>query len=161
MKSGSASKYPVLSVEQICNIPIREIADNDAALFLWVPTPLLDQGFVVLKAWGFKYKTTLYWHKIGRKGLGFWFSGDVENCLLAIRGKIKAFRCQKSNLVAVTPQEHSRKPAEITNLIEPYCPEPRLEVFCRGTPRPGWYGWGNECNSSVRIAAFDYLMSKQ
>lgn len=63
MKSGSAAKYPTMTLEEICALPIREIAAKDCCLFLWTTTPLLMEAMEVWKAWGFKYKTKIYWEK--------------------------------------------------------------------------------------------------
>ena len=27
----------------------------------------------------------------------------------------------------------------------------RLELFCRGSQRPGWKGWGNECTGGTDV----------
>jgi N6-adenosine-specific RNA methylase IME4 len=40
---------------------------------------------------------------------------------------------------------HSEKPDEIYEAVERMYPGlQRLELFCRGVPRPGWAAWGNE-----------------
>ncbi|GAI63912.1 unnamed protein product, partial [marine sediment metagenome] len=91
MKSGSAAKYPTMSLEELKQLPVQKIAAKDSILFLWTTTPLLDETFEIMKAWQFAYKTAIYWYKIKSWGLGFWFRGEVELCLLGIRGKVKAF----------------------------------------------------------------------
>ena len=145
MKSGSAAKYPTLSLEEICALPVKEISDKNSVLCLWVPTPLLDHGFEVMKHWGFHYKTAIYWRKLGRLGMGFWLRGQVEPCLVGVRGRVKAWRLQKPNIIQSHPREHSRKPEEFWELIDPIVIDPKIELFCRGTPRSGWYGWGKDC----------------
>ena len=40
---------------------------------------------------------------------------------------------------------HSEKPIIFAEMIETMFPTlPRLEMFARGKPRPGWDYWGNE-----------------
>jgi predicted DNA-binding transcriptional regulator AlpA len=40
---------------------------------------------------------------------------------------------------------HSEKPDVLYEAVERMYPTlPKLELFCRGRPRPGWTGWGNE-----------------
>jgi len=51
-------------------------------------------------------------------GMGFWFRGQVEVCLLGIRGKIKPFRLQTPNFIQTKALRHSEKPIEIRRLIE-------------------------------------------
>jgi len=71
-----------------------------------------------MKTWGFKYKTAIFWRKIMSLGMGFWFRGQVEMLLLGIKGKVKAFRCQKVNFLQTRVKAHSEKPIEIYEWIE-------------------------------------------
>ncbi len=57
MKSGAVSKYPTMSLEDICDMSIP--SDKNAVLFLWATVPLLPEAFTVMNAWGFKYKTMI------------------------------------------------------------------------------------------------------
>lgn len=155
MISGSAAKYPTMSLLEICTMNVRDIADpSGSVLFLWTTTPFLVDGSapLVMKEWGFTPKTAIYWRKIMSLGMGFWFRGQVEVCLVGIRGKVKAFRCQKPNFIQSKVRAHSQKPEELWQLVEPelekYKLSPRIELFCRGEPRPGWDGFGKECHHS-------------
>ena len=60
-------KYPTLPLEEICAVPVAQIATESALLFLWVPPPILEQAFHVITAWGFEYRTAVVWvkHAIG------------------------------------------------------------------------------------------------
>lgn len=133
MTSGSAQRYPVMSIDELCRLPIRELAAPRCALFLWGTVPTLHEyPFRLLKAWGFSYKTSLFWVKTGKIGLGYWFRGEVEPCLLAIRGKVPAFRCQESNTLEGRRGLHSRKPIDFWRKLELAVPSefsPRLELF--------------------------------
>lgn len=145
MKSGASAKYPTLTVDEICKLKIPH--DKDCILFLWVTVPLLDEGFKVLSAWGFKYKTMITWHKIMSLGLGYWFRGQTEHALVAVRGKVKALRHQKGNIIQAKARKHSQKPDEFWELIEPALEgkglDQRLEMFAR-QDRDGWDVMGNE-----------------
>jgi N6-adenosine-specific RNA methylase IME4 len=158
MVSGSAAKYTTLPLLDICNMGVPAIAHSGGSvLFLWTTTPFLVDGSAthVMKEWGFKPKTAIYWRKIMSLGMGYWFRGQVEVCLVGIRGDVKAFRCQKPNFIQSKVRAHSQKPEELWQLIEPeldkYKLTPRIELFCRGEPRPGWDGWGSECLNSVQL----------
>ena len=145
MISGSASKYPTMSIKEICSLSIKDIADKNCILFLWTTTPFLEDSFKVLSAWGFKYKTAIYWRKIMSLGMGFWFRGQVEVLILGIKGKIKAFRCQKPNFIQTKVLRHSEKPEEFRELIEGISngyPN-KIELFARQKTE-GWDVWGNE-----------------
>ena len=67
--------YPVLSISDICNLPVGDIAKPDSVLLMWVVDPLLDQAFKVIDAWGFTYKTVGFtWAKTNKNTMGF-FTG--------------------------------------------------------------------------------------
>jgi len=91
----------------------------------------------VMNAWGYKYKTKIYWRKIMSLGMGFWYRGQVEELWLGIKGKIKAFRIQKPDFIETKARKHSQKPDEAYNLIEMSGLNPKIELFARNT-RPGW-----------------------
>jgi len=150
MSSGAAAKYPVMSLNDICNLNIESITDKNAVCFLWVTTPLLPDGLTVLKAWGFTYKTSLYWHKSGRIGLGYWYRGNVEQCLFGIKGKITAFRIPKPNIITAPAGRHSEKPDGMRKMIELSGLEPKIELFARSRAA-GWHVWGNEVNSDIDL----------
>ena len=126
--------------------------------------------FPVMEAWGFAYKTMITWYKVdpktmrGRLGLGHYFRGMTEHCLVGIRGDMKPFGCQLPNIIIEKPREHSRKPEAFWNLVE--CAfrgkdvSPRIELFCRGEPhvehaafeQPLYYdGWGHQCTGKNKV----------
>lgn len=154
MISGSANKYPTLSLDEICNltvdlnnenIPIQDLSEKNAVLFLWTTTPFLKESFAVIESWGFKHKTSLYWIKTGRLLMGHWFRNQVEVCHVCIKGTITPFRKAIPNTIYSKPTKHSRKPNEFWDLIEPiviqYNLNPKIELFSREL-RNGWDGWG-------------------
>jgi N6-adenosine-specific RNA methylase IME4 len=64
VKRGAKSQYKsLLSKEEIWSLPISEISADDAILFLWVPSALLEDGLITLKRWGFELKQTFIWVK--------------------------------------------------------------------------------------------------
>lgn len=155
MISGSASKYPVISDDDICALPVSNIADNNAVLFLWATVPLLPETFDIMRAWGFEYKTAVFWRKIMSLGMGFWFRGQVELCLMGVRGKVKAFRCQKPNFIQSKVRNHSQKPEEMYKLIEGLGINPKIELFAR-CKRNGWDSIGfdiDSCDIKQRLEA--------
>lgn len=147
MKSGSVAKYPTLTTDELCALPIHNIADKNSVLFLWVTCPLKPEAFQVVQAWGYKYKTTIYWHKLDRFGLGYWFRGGVEECWVCVRGKVKAFRSQERNIIESKALAHSHKPDELYDMIEPATAKhnmlPRIELFATQC-RDGWDATGFE-----------------
>ena len=146
------SRYGTMDLDEIRALPVSQVADDPAHLYLWVPNALLTEGLSVMRAWGFEYKTNLIWHKIRKdggpdgRGVGFYFRNVTEVILFGIRGKgartLSAGRRQV-NFLATRKREHSRKPDELYDIIEACSPGPRLELFARGQ-RPEWDSWGNE-----------------
>ena len=50
-----------MTLEEIKNLPIREISEKDCALFLWVTMPMLAEGLQVIEAWGIQiYHLCIY-----------------------------------------------------------------------------------------------------
>lgn len=143
MKSGSAAHYPTMALDEIEEIRVRDIANKNSLLFLWATTPLKPEALAVMKAWGYKYVTTLYWCKPGRPGLGFWFRGCVEECLVGKRGSVKPFHSQMPNVIVEKPRAHSRKPEMFYNIVRLHAPDPKLEMFAR-EPRVGFISMGRD-----------------
>ena len=48
--------YQLMSLEDIKNMPVADLAEENAHLWLWIPNGLLQEGLDVMKAWGFKYR---------------------------------------------------------------------------------------------------------
>ena len=149
--------YGVMKLNDIKKLPVCDMADDNAALFLWVPPPKLDEALEVIKAWGFIYKTVGFtWIKQNKKsdgffmGLGFYTRSNAEFCLLATKGR-GVERKSKSvrQLVISRLREHSRKPDEVRDrIVELFGDIPRIELFAR-TKTPGWDVWGNETNKFI------------
>ncbi len=45
-------RYPTMTLDEICNLPIEKISDEDAHLYLWIPNALLSWGLegVIVKS---------------------------------------------------------------------------------------------------------------
>ena len=61
-------RYPTMTIEEICEIPVSQVAAANSHLYLWVPNALLAEGLEVMKRWGFTYKTNIVWYKIRKDG---------------------------------------------------------------------------------------------
>src|SRR5688500_5944343 len=61
-------RYPTMKLEEICEVPVRQVVGSKCHLYLWVPNALLREGLTVMEAWGFTYKTNLIWYKIRKDG---------------------------------------------------------------------------------------------
>jgi N6-adenosine-specific RNA methylase IME4 len=140
--SGNSLPYPTMDIEEIKAMPVEEIADKNAILWLWTTNAHLRVAFDVVEAWGFEYKTLLTWVK-DRMGTGEWLRGRTEHCLLAVRGKPIFLNGNHTTVVEAARREHSRKPEEFYTLVKATCAGSRVELFCRQR-RAGWCSFGNE-----------------
>ena len=88
-----------------------------------------------------------------RIGMGNYTRGNAENVLVAVRGAgQERLAANVKQMVYAPLAEHSSKPAEVRHRLELlYGDVPRVELFARGTPAPGWTGWGNECEGSLKL----------
>ena len=157
--SGSAKKhYPTMRIEELCALPVADIADRDCALFLWATFPQLPEALRLIQAWGFVYKTVAFvWLKQNRKaltwfyGLGFWTRSNAEICLLATKGHPKRQSAGIHQLVISPVERHSKKPDEVREkIVELMGDVPRIELFAR-QQTPGWDVWGNEVENSTAL----------
>ncbi len=150
------SRYGTMTLDAIKALPVREVSDEPAHLYLWVPNALLPLGLDVLAAWGFTYKSNLVWHKVRKdggsdgRGVGFYFRNVTELVLFGVRGKnarTLAPGRRQVNMLETRKREHSRKPDEQYAIIEACSPGPYLELFGRGTRR-GWTTWGDQADDA-------------
>ncbi len=135
------SRYSVLPVESICGLPVADLAEKNAHLYLWATCSGLDIGLAVMEAWGFTYKTTLTWVKKGRWGLGAYFRTQTEHVLFGVRGSLPTLVGDQLNYFEAAKQGHSVKPEAFMDIVERSSPGPYVELFCR-RPRMGWDSWG-------------------
>jgi N6-adenosine-specific RNA methylase IME4 len=148
------SRYPTMKLEDIRALPVSQVTQEKAHLYLWCPNALLPEALVVMSAWGFVYKSNIVWHKVRKdggpdgRGVGFYFRNVTELLLFGVRGKsVRTLAPARSqvNFLATRKREHSRKPDELYPLIEACSPGPYLELFARGT-RPKWKAWGDQAS---------------
>ena len=142
------TRYETMTLEEIKSLPVSEIADDKAHLYLWVPNALLPYGLAVMDAWGFEYKSNIVWEKIRKdgypdgRGVGFYFRNVTELLLFGIKKKSQPNRTlsparSQVNLIRSQKREHSRKPDEIIPIIEACSLPNRIE----------WDMWGDQANA--------------
>jgi len=139
------NQYPTMSLDDICALPVAEIATPDAILFLWATSPKLEEAMRVIRHWGFTYRTSLVWVK-DRIGMGYYARSRHELLLIATRGDPPAppVSARQDSVIEAPRQGHSRKPDAIYSRIETMYPDlSKIELFARNA-RPGWTVWGNE-----------------
>ena len=156
------TRYETMTVADIKQLPIEQLAGEKAHLYLWVPNALLPDGLAVMDAWGFEYKGNIVWEKVRKdgqpdgRGVGFYFRNVTELLLFGIKKKSAPNRTlaparSQVNLIRTQKREHSRKPDEMVPIIEACSQEPRIELFARGL-REGWDMWGDEATAELEAA---------
>lgn len=68
-KRSAQDQYDTMTMDDIKNLKINELAHKDAVIALWVPSSMLRDGLDLLKAWGFNYKQTWIWVKTKKNPL--------------------------------------------------------------------------------------------
>ena len=147
MRSTDFDVYPTMSVDEIAAMPIRQLAEKDAHLYLWTTQAFLRDAYRVLDAWGFKQGAILVWSK-PPKGVCGTYVCSVEFCLFARRGSLKHLRRKLGTCYQWPRSRHSAKPEAFQDMVETVSPGPYLELFAR-RKRPGWAVWGNEIESDI------------
>ncbi len=151
---AAESHYPTMRVDDICNLPVKDITADNCVLFLWATYPKLEDALKVIEAWGFKYKSIGFqWIKQNRSGegyffgLGRWTRGNTEPCLIAVKGKPHRKSNSVSQLIFSPLRVHSQKPDVVRDKIRELMGEDNsyIELFARNTT-DGWDVWGNETN---------------
>jgi len=158
-KSRDPIYYPRMSTKEICDLPVKELADKPSVLFLWVTDGKLDKAMRVIRSWGFKYKTVAFvWLKLSAKSLrpvkivSPWFMKSTEICLLGVKGKVHPHRLTTVDQLVIAPRtRHSEKPHQVRQRIELMFPtSSKIELFAR-KKYPGWDAWGNEVESDIEL----------
>jgi N6-adenosine-specific RNA methylase IME4 len=153
---GAMGHYPTLSFDDIYNLPIKNLADENCALLLWVTFPKLNKCMKTFEHWGFEYKTIAFnWVKTNKKndkpffGVGYYTKSNTEVCLLGVKGKMKPISNYVSSVVIEPRDIHSKKPSSIRDkIVQLFGDIPRVELFAR-EKTDGWDIWGNELENDI------------
>jgi N6-adenosine-specific RNA methylase IME4 len=155
-EDGSRNVYKAdnpLTIEELADLPIGDVVGG--YLFMWMVGPFwihpdpMKRAMPLLDAWGFEAASIITWAKWNREkdhgygGVGFWFLGNAEWCVVAKRKGWPSIRTGHSSLLVAPKGRHSAKPEAVHELIEECFPGPFLEIFGRRA-RDGWTVLGNE-----------------
>jgi N6-adenosine-specific RNA methylase IME4 len=135
--------YPSMETEDICALPINELAAENAVLFLWTTSPKLYEAKQVIDSWGFEYKASMVWDKI-KHNVGYYVSVRHEFLLICTKGsRLPDSHKLHDSVVSIERTEHSKKPEVFYEIIEEMYQGKKIELFAR-QPRKGWESWGNQ-----------------
>lgn len=132
--------YHTMPMEEIEALPIAQIADENAHLYLWVTNRTLYKAFHLLEAWGFRYITCLTWIK-PHYGVGNYYRSQTEHVLFGVRGSQPLKRHDAGTWFEAPCGKHSAKPDKFYELVESCSYAPYIDIFGR-KERDGWTVWG-------------------
>lgn len=149
--------YKTMTDKEIMNLPVSDIAADDALLFMWITEGKLMQGAKIMEAWGFNYKRIGFvWVKTVRgkntkqpyRAVPSPYTRSCsELCLLGTRGKVRhLIKSRKVMQVVEYASEtrlHSAKPPIVRDRIVELTGEvvPKVELFAREKVK-GWDSHG-------------------
>jgi len=169
-KDAAAGKhYDLMKNADLADIPVKELLNKKAAVFMWATGPRLDYAIDLIRSWGLHYRGIAWvWVKTRKDGKAIHgqgvpptFTKPTTEIVLAAttmpRGR--AWPIQTSAMAQVIEEppaepiyeprtgRHSEKPKRFHRLIEELAgPDlKKLDMFCRGIPEKSWHGWGDEC----------------
>ncbi len=151
-RRGAAAHYDLMPLERIKAMPVANLAEDNAHLYLWTPNNIIPEALQVVKAWGFTYRNMLVWGK-PKLGLGTYVRTSHESCIFATRGKAPVKFHAQPSFMFCAQQDHSHKPEEQFAVIQRLSDGPYLELFARRR-MPGWDVWGNEIDSDIIIPGY-------
>jgi N6-adenosine-specific RNA methylase IME4 len=153
--------YQTMSVKEIKDLPVPEIADLNSDLYLWTTNRYIEAAYEIARTWLFTPSTMLVWTKAPMGGgLGGKWGISTEFCLYARRGRgaDRGRRISGTSFDFKRPYDergkprHSAKPPQFLDLVEQVSEGPYLELFAR-SQRLGWDTWGNEALGHVELGA--------
>lgn len=157
-KNAAAGKhYSLMSLHDICALPVPEIIDKPAACFMWATGPRLTDAIETMKAWGFHYRGVAFvWVKtrqdgkiIHGQGVPPTFTKPTTEFVIAgstnRTGRPFPILDKAVPQVILAPRgRHSQKPVAVRDWIDKLCGDiPKIELFARER-FDGWDAWGDE-----------------
>jgi N6-adenosine-specific RNA methylase IME4 len=152
--TGATRHYTDMSIDELCEMPIENLAQDNAVLFMWTTSPLLLECMPVIEAWGFKYKASIVWDKDAHN-VGHYVSVRHEILMICTKGSCTrdCVELLPSVVKIKKSRKHSEKPEQFRDMIDTmYSQGSRIELFRRGDVPEGWHVWGNEAEICASMA---------
>lgn len=148
--------YETMAVEDICKLPVNQLAHKNCALALWATGPCMPDALTVMRAWGFVWKTVLHvWVKTNPRsrtvvtGPGSFTRSSCEYLVLGMRGHLRGISKVIPQTMLLPRGRHSEKPKEFRDsLVKLFGEVPRIELFARQAA-PGWHAWGSDLQPDI------------
>ncbi len=142
---SAEKQYHTMTIEDLEQLPIKNLAAENAVIFMWATNPLLKEAIKLMGDWGFEYKTNFVWEKTNHTA-GFYVYGQHELLLIGVKGSMLPTGEKFKSIIHGENKEHSKKPQHVYEIIETMYPGTKyIELFARNT-RENWVSWGEEVN---------------
>lgn len=138
--------YPTLTQAELTSLPVKELSERDALVFLWATSYHLEDALALLQTWGFAYNTSFVWVKPHHVVGGGIFKMSHEFLIVGKRGRGlgKPAKLFSSWLEQPRAKVHSTKPLAFQSMLQTMFPNAtKVELFARAQ-RGGWTAWGNQ-----------------
>jgi N6-adenosine-specific RNA methylase IME4 len=120
------------------NLPVQTMCARNAHLYLWVTNGALEQGFELLRYYGFRYVNCLTWCKSGPEREGTYYPSSTEHILVGVKGTLELKRRDVGTWFQWPwGHIHSEKPDRFYELVMSCSPGPYAVLFSK-KQRPGW-----------------------
>lgn len=147
--------YGTMTVEEIAALPVADLADESAHLYVWTTQKYLRDTYAIVEAWGFRYSKMLTWCKAPSGFcMGSHYGNASEFILFGIRGSVPAVNRQPRDWWEWPRAAHSAKPEAFLDIVEQVSPGPYVELFARRA-RFGWSYWGDQSLGTTEMEAED------
>jgi hypothetical protein len=124
-----------MALDAIMALPVGDLAAPDSALLLWAA--LFEEGFEVLKAWGFGFRSHAVWVKPS-VGMGQWFRQQHEMLLLGVRGNMPVPLAANRRGLKLIGRVDRCGPCPVCNGIDRFSISVKKQLWnCRGCQRGG------------------------
>jgi N6-adenosine-specific RNA methylase IME4 len=142
--------YRTMTLGQLVELPVHELADDDAHLYLWTTNAMMEHAHRLARAWGFVVFNIGTWCKSG-PGVGHYMRTNTEHFLFCSRGRAAVPTSKAMASWFQWPRgAHSEKPDAFFDLVEQMSQPPYVELFARRA-RMGWDHWGDESLASIKM----------
>ncbi|MGW6700011.1 MT-A70 family methyltransferase [Nocardia sp. NPDC055049] len=138
----SAVSRGSMNLDHFKALPVSELAEADAYLWMWCTNATLRIAYEVLQAWDFDPRAPLTWIK-PCPGLDTRLRSSVEHLILGTRGNAEINNHGQPAWMFAPTHDDTRRSDEEYAVIERVSTGPFLELFT-DTPRPGWDTIGHD-----------------
>lgn len=133
--TSSLDHYPSMTLDEMSEIPVRDMCSDECVLFMWATGPNLDMAIELGRRWGFEYKQVAFvWDKVNPVCGNY----TITQCefVLVLRPKHGRLPNRaKTNVrqhFSEKKRQHSRKPEYVQDMIDLMYPNTKKNrIICK------------------------------